>query len=197
MKTINFCAACTGRRLLAGMTKVRMTSQDESESEASAPVSEDKFEGSDAELESLPSDERTWHNLWAFFALVLHPDMFSALFHFSPVFSVTTVIVPPQPWTDIPHLDKTHYIRMVTLLYICCIAFYKSQQSSLPSLSTLPFIFYFWPIFVSIWAEPPMDHFIGSFTLASSITSAHQRPRPDPAVPIISEIKWKARQCRL
>jgi len=71
-----------------------MTSQDESESEASAPVPEDEFKGSDAKLESLPSDERTQGNLWAFFALILHADVFGALFRFSPVFSVTAIPFP-------------------------------------------------------------------------------------------------------
>jgi len=94
------------------------------------------------------------------------------------------------------HSDKTHYIWLVTFLYICSIAFYKSQQSPLMSSSSLPLVFYFQLIFASVRAEPPMGHFISSFTLASSIMSAHQRPQPNPVVPVISETKWKVRQWR-
>ena len=58
------------------------------------------------------------------------------------------------------------------------------------SILVIPPILYFWLIFASIGAEPPMSHIISSLTIVSSITSAHQRPQPDPVVPIISEIKW-------
>jgi len=53
----------------------------------------------------------------------------------------------------------------------------------------IPFVFYFQSIFASVQAEPPTSHFIGSFTLAPSITSACQGPWPNTAVPIISETK--------
>src|SRR5882724_7506523 len=39
------------------------------------------------------------------------------------------------------HSNKNHYIQMVTSLYVCSTALYKSQKSSLPSSSSLPFIF--------------------------------------------------------
>jgi len=42
-------------------------------------------------------------------------------------------------------------------------------------LITPPIHLYFWLIFASIWAEPPMGHIISSFTILSSITSAHQK----------------------
>jgi len=99
------------------------------------------------------------------------------------------------------HLDKIHYIWMVTSFYICSTAFYKPWQSSLPSSSfPLPFIFYFWLIFASIWAEPPMSHIISSFT-QHYLSCLHIKGLlPAPAVPIILETRcgmwWKARQWR-
>jgi len=52
------------------------------------------------------------------------------------------------------HLDRIHIIWMVTSFYICGTTFYKLWQLSLLSLSHLPSILYFWPIFASIQAEP-------------------------------------------
>src|SRR5882724_4810835 len=95
------------------------------------------------------------------------------------------------------HSDKIYYIWMVTSFYIFSTTFYEPQQSSLPSSSPpLPFIFYFWPIFASVQAEPPESHIINSFTTLSSITSVHQKGlQCYPVAPIIPEtrcgMQWK------
>src|SRR5882724_8841263 len=56
------------------------------------------------------------------------------------------------------HLDKIHYIKMVTSLYICmALPSMNHGKSSLPSSSSFPFILYFQPIFASVKVEPPMN----------------------------------------
>jgi len=130
------------------------------------------------------------YNPWFFWWWYLQDFLISLLKVMKPypAKQCACCIVPPWPQMDIPNIWtrsiifgwQPHSIYAACLLQLC--------QSSLLSPSLLPSTFYFWPIFASIWAEPPVSHIISSFTTASSITSVYQIPQPDTAVPIILEI---------
>src|SRR5882724_997680 len=84
------------------------------------------------------------------------------------------------------HLDKIHYIWMVSSFYISSTTFYEPQQSSLTSSSlALPIIFYLQPIFASVQAKPPMSYIISLLTQDHSAFMGIKGVKHDPAVPII------------
>jgi len=105
-----------------------------------------------------------------------------------PVYCAT-IALGGYPW----HFDKIYYIWMVT--DICLYMWHHLLQTMAiitPMLVTHPILLQLPADICSVSAKPPVSHIIGSFTTASSITSACQRPWPNPEVPIILETEpWK------